>query len=239
MRGYSLSNSESCNPSPALARLRLRSGTLSLKGERREAAHIASLASLAVLRYSNLMENTGLKKTLLPIASTTCSTPAPVRRLLHRLSDHRAGGPRRRRSAAVIAGVLDIVRSATGRRPREKWAKACMLSGECIKACDYGVNPRFLLAVARVGWPSTARAAGAAQAGRAELPQDGPGRQRAVAAAASDEALERLGQKPSTQPARRTNCRTWCSTPAATCSRRRTSRCSASTSWTRSASAIG
>ena len=25
-----------------------------------------------------------------------------------------------------------------------------MLSGECIKACDYGVNPRFLLAMARV-----------------------------------------------------------------------------------------
>ena len=25
-----------------------------------------------------------------------------------------------------------------------------MLSGECIKACDYGVNPRFLLAMARL-----------------------------------------------------------------------------------------
>jgi heterodisulfide reductase subunit D len=25
------------------------------------------------------------------------------------------------------------------------------LSGECIKACDYGVNPRFLLAMARLG----------------------------------------------------------------------------------------
>jgi hypothetical protein len=25
-----------------------------------------------------------------------------------------------------------------------------MLSGECINACDYGVNPRFLLAMARL-----------------------------------------------------------------------------------------
>ena len=31
-----------------------------------------------------------------------------------------------------------------------KWAAACMRSGECIKACDYGVNPRFMLAMARV-----------------------------------------------------------------------------------------
>ena len=51
---------------------------------------------------------------------------------------------------AVIEGVLDIVRLGQGPDAAEKWAKSCMLSGECIKACDYGVNPRFLLAVARV-----------------------------------------------------------------------------------------
>src|SRR5712671_1309478 len=52
---------------------------------------------------------------------------------------------------AVVAGVLDIVRLGSGPAESEKWAKACMLSGECIKACDYGVNPRFLLAMARLG----------------------------------------------------------------------------------------
>jgi heterodisulfide reductase subunit D len=31
-----------------------------------------------------------------------------------------------------------------------KWASGCLLSGECIKACDYGVKPRFLLGMARV-----------------------------------------------------------------------------------------
>ena len=50
----------------------------------------------------------------------------------------------------VISGVLDIVRSGHGPDASRKWAAACMLSGECIKACDYGVNPRFLLAMARV-----------------------------------------------------------------------------------------
>src|SRR5215217_3128432 len=36
-------------------------------------------------------------------------------------------------SSEIIAGILDIVRS-----------------GECINACDYGVNTRFMLAMARV-----------------------------------------------------------------------------------------
>jgi Fe-S oxidoreductase len=52
--------------------------------------------------------------------------------------------------AAVIGGVIDIVRTGHGNEAARKWANACILSGECIKACDYGVNPRFLLHMARV-----------------------------------------------------------------------------------------
>jgi len=33
-----------------------------------------------------------------------------------------------------------------------------MASGECIKACDYGVNPRFLLTMARLAMLRNARA---------------------------------------------------------------------------------
>ncbi|MDT4894922.1 MAG: heterodisulfide reductase subunit [Pseudonocardiales bacterium] len=51
---------------------------------------------------------------------------------------------------ATIAGILDIVRTGDGPEFSRKWASACILSGECIKACDYGVNPRFLLNMARV-----------------------------------------------------------------------------------------
>jgi heterodisulfide reductase subunit D len=50
---------------------------------------------------------------------------------------------------AVIAGVIDLVRSGEGPQASRTWASSCMLSGDCIKACDYGVNPRFLLAMAR------------------------------------------------------------------------------------------
>jgi heterodisulfide reductase subunit D len=50
----------------------------------------------------------------------------------------------------IISGVLDILRTGRGHEASRKWAASCMLSGDCIKACDYGVNPRFLLAMARV-----------------------------------------------------------------------------------------
>ncbi|MBR1148857.1 (Fe-S)-binding protein [Bradyrhizobium sp. AUGA SZCCT0431] len=53
-------------------------------------------------------------------------------------------------SDEIISGMLDIVRSGDGPEASRKWAASCMRSGECIKACDYGVNPRFLLAMARL-----------------------------------------------------------------------------------------
>jgi heterodisulfide reductase subunit D len=50
----------------------------------------------------------------------------------------------------VITGILDILRDGHGPDASGKWAQACTLSGECIKACDEGVNPRFLLAMDEV-----------------------------------------------------------------------------------------
>jgi Fe-S oxidoreductase len=58
-------------------------------------------------------------------------------------------------SEDIISGVLDIVRNGRGPEASRKWAASCMLSGECIKACDYGVNPRFLLAMARLAIAKT------------------------------------------------------------------------------------
>src|ERR1700730_10782976 len=55
----------------------------------------------------------------------------------------------------VIGGILDILRDGHGDDASRKWAQACTLSGECITACDEGVNPRFLLAMARVAIAKT------------------------------------------------------------------------------------
>ena len=51
---------------------------------------------------------------------------------------------------AVISGIIDILKTGDGPEASRKWANACVLTGECIKACDYGVNPRFMLNMARV-----------------------------------------------------------------------------------------
>ena len=51
---------------------------------------------------------------------------------------------------AVIEGVIDILRQGEGSEAARKWANACVLTGACIKACDYGVNPRFLLGMTRL-----------------------------------------------------------------------------------------
>jgi Fe-S oxidoreductase len=48
-----------------------------------------------------------------------------------------------------ITGVLDIVRTGEGAAASKAWAKGCALTGDCIAACDEGVNPRFLLAMTR------------------------------------------------------------------------------------------
>ncbi|TGU37571.1 (Fe-S)-binding protein, partial [bacterium M00.F.Ca.ET.152.01.1.1] len=38
------------------------------------------------------------------------------------------------RRGDLIGGVLDLVRNGSGPEASRKWAAACMLSGECIKA---------------------------------------------------------------------------------------------------------
>src|ERR1700693_4034139 len=99
------------------------------------------------------------------------------------------------------SGELDIVRSGEGAEASRKWAASCMLSGECIKACDYGVNPRFLLTMARV---SMVRGEDAAVDRR----RHGVENFRKVAREVThisrlqldDELLQRLGQKSAAAP---------------------------------------
>ena len=39
-------------------------------------------------------------------------------------------------SRDVISGILDIVRTGEGPEASRKWAASCMLSGDCITACN-------------------------------------------------------------------------------------------------------
>jgi heterodisulfide reductase subunit D len=100
--------------------------------------------------------------------------------------------------AAVISGIIDILKTGDGPDASRKWANACVLTGECIKACDYGVNPRFMLNMARV---MMARHADEPAVQRRNGVEGFRKVAREVAHISqmqlSDDVLARLGQKPS------------------------------------------
>ena len=126
------------------------------------------------------------------------------RRLLHRLSDHRqppASAARTR--PRCVSGVLDILQARQWPRGIESSAKACIASGECIKACDYGVNPRFMLTMARLSMlraekePAERRKQGVTVFRK--LGEDVSTLSRMQL---TENELIRLGQRPSMEPAR-------------------------------------
>lgn len=51
---------------------------------------------------------------------------------------------------ATTEGVRSILRGAIAPESAVAWSKTCVLSGECIDACEHGVNPRLMLAMARM-----------------------------------------------------------------------------------------
>lgn len=51
---------------------------------------------------------------------------------------------------AVIGGVLDLLSGGPGTREAERWTQVCTNSGKCIPACNYGINPRFMVNMARI-----------------------------------------------------------------------------------------
>src|SRR5688500_11403964 len=104
---------------------------------------------------------------------------------------------------AVISGVLDILRLGKGPEESQKWAKACMASGECIKACDYGVNPRFLLTMARLAMMRTDKdMSERRKQGVTVFRKLGEDISVLTRLQLSEEALIRLGQRPSKAPPR-------------------------------------
>ena len=49
---------------------------------------------------------------------------------------------------ALAAGVLTVLRGGS-HADAQRWASVCSGSGHCIPACQHGVNPRLMLALAR------------------------------------------------------------------------------------------
>ena len=53
-------------------------------------------------------------------------------------------------AVAIVEATLDLLTGGEGTADAERWAQVCTNSGSCIPACDYGVNPRFMVNMARV-----------------------------------------------------------------------------------------
>jgi Fe-S oxidoreductase len=51
--------------------------------------------------------------------------------------------------SATAAAIVDLITGATGNEDAERWAEACSGSGYCIPACKHGINPRFMVQLAR------------------------------------------------------------------------------------------
>ena len=49
----------------------------------------------------------------------------------------------------IVSGVLDLLAGGEGTQAAATWANVCTGSGYCIPACNDGVNPRFMLGLAR------------------------------------------------------------------------------------------
>jgi heterodisulfide reductase subunit D len=52
----------------------------------------------------------------------------------------------------LVDGVLELARIGSGPETSRTWAESCVQSGACISSCDYGVNPRFVLLMARLSY---------------------------------------------------------------------------------------
>ena len=143
----------------------------------------------------------------------------PLRQMRRRLPDGRAGRDRpgrRRGRCRIVGGVLDLLAGGEGTPEAERWAQVCTNSGKCIPACDYGVNPRFMVNMARIAAKAKqGDADGAARRARI-LHDDEPQHAGDLAAAArargggaDQPAVARRGRIPGKR-------RTSCSIPAAT-----------------------
>jgi Fe-S oxidoreductase len=59
-------------------------------------------------------------------------------------------GPDAANAPAIVVGILDLLKGGEGTAEAERWTEVCTNSGKCIPACNYGINPRFMVNMARI-----------------------------------------------------------------------------------------
>ncbi|HXO01738.1 MAG TPA: (Fe-S)-binding protein, partial [Stellaceae bacterium] len=51
--------------------------------------------------------------------------------------------------SATAAAIVDLITGGTGTDDAVRWGEICSGSGNCIPACQHGINPRFMVQMAR------------------------------------------------------------------------------------------
>ena len=51
--------------------------------------------------------------------------------------------------SATAGGIVDLITGGAGNEAALRWTEACSGSGYCIPACTHGINPRFMVQLAR------------------------------------------------------------------------------------------
>jgi heterodisulfide reductase subunit D len=59
-------------------------------------------------------------------------------------------GVSRDNPVGLLDGVLDLLQGGEGTADARRWTDVCTGSGYCISACEYGVNPRFMVKMAGI-----------------------------------------------------------------------------------------
>jgi len=60
-----------------------------------------------------------------------------------------AGGIAAADPSATAAGIVDLITGGAGTEDAVRWGEICSGSGNCIPACQHGINPRFMVQMAR------------------------------------------------------------------------------------------
>src|SRR5580658_8191298 len=50
---------------------------------------------------------------------------------------------------ATASGIVDLITGGDGTDDAIRWGEICSGSGNCIPACTHGINPRFMVQMAR------------------------------------------------------------------------------------------
>ncbi len=51
--------------------------------------------------------------------------------------------------SATAGAIVDLITGGAGNEAAVRWSEACSGSGYCIPACKHGINPRFMVQLAR------------------------------------------------------------------------------------------